>query len=136
MIVGDLLLEKEVDPEALRMGLASAFDVDREQVMIVDSIEDVSSLSGIVGQVGRLEGQFVQQVSVYVAESMPLLELEQVATTLAREVGSSVLIPEDSPDPYKMTLIDSMGRTETVQLDVKKLDELGEYEVASREKQS
>ncbi len=78
----------------------------------------------------------MQQVSVYVAESMPLLELEQVATTLAREVGSSVLIPEDSPDPYKMTLIDSMGRTETVQLDVKKLDELGEYEVASREKQS
>lgn len=129
MIIGDLLVEKEASINGLRSALASMFGVDREQVGIGESVEGILSPRGVYCQLANLRGQFRQQLSVYVADSVRPLRLSEVATALARSLDSNVLVPDDTPDPYVMMLVDPAGGRRIVQVDVERLDEFGEYHV-------
>jgi hypothetical protein len=130
MIIGDLLLDRRPTDKELRGAFANILDLSMEHVVLVDSMADASTLTGATIEVTDLEGDFPRQVGIYVAEAH-VATLTDVATKLAIQLQAKVLIPDDSPDPYEMILIDPSGTTIKVNIDTSSLDELGQYKLAT-----
>jgi ribonuclease inhibitor len=71
-------------------------------------------------------------VSLYVRSTPPTVAVVEVAQSVAASVSTSVLISDDAPNPYSMTLVVPTGTTATVYLDVEALDSDGAYVVVQR----
>jgi len=130
MIVGDILLDRSVAANELRAAFAQVFCLPADQVALVSSMAEAPPLTGVTLEVTDLEGDFPLQLSVYVAATHEV-DLADVATKLAVQLGAKTLIPSDSPDPYVMVMIQPSGSAAEVNVDPSSLDELGQYTIST-----
>lgn len=128
MILGDILLERSIPAEELRLAFTEVFSLSDEQVAIVTSMENAPALRGVTVDTTQIGGQFPMQLAVYVADAESA-ELADVATKVAKALAVRTLIPSDSDDPYKMVLIQPDGSLSEVDINTHSIDEMGEYQI-------
>lgn len=128
MILGEILLDRQIPADRLRAAIASVFSLSQERVAIVSGMEHAPALTGVTVDTTQLGGEFPMQLAIYVADEASR-DLAEVAARLARLLSSKALIPSDSKDPYKMMLIQPDGAVSEVDIDTDSIDELGEYRI-------
>jgi hypothetical protein len=128
MMLGDVLLDRQVPIAMLRSAIASVFSLPEERVAIVSGMENARELTGVTVDATELGGEFPMQLAIYVADA-DSLDLVEVAARIVKGLSIRALIPSDSVDPYKMVLIQPDGTVSEVDIDTHSIDELGEYRV-------
>lgn len=129
MIVGDVLLDRSIPADDLRAAVAAAFSVPAEHVALVSGMENAPRLTGVTLDVNELGGDYPMHVTIYAADAHAA-EVHDLAAAIAQHLAVVALVPSDSVDPYKMTLIKPDGATVEVDVDVESLDNYGEYRLA------
>ena len=119
----DFIIEKSVDDDALAKAIASALSISVEQVAIIGDIVEQPPKQAyeVVLLRHAIEGEFAMLISLSCAarsfESTLVL-----ARSVARQLRSSVLIPDDSKeDPDAMLLATEAGDVRLVELDAEAL---------------
>lgn len=126
MIWQDLLLEQKISWPLLRTALANALAARAELVSVVSSVENDTSNSPIVAEVGEAQGQFRMRLSLYLRD-YPVPPMSEAMSKLASLLDTRILVSDDSPNPYSMILIAAGCAPRKVALDVDRLDQHEEY---------
>ena len=127
----DILLSRLVAPATLAEALAAALGVSCDEVLVVGSLQAVSGPTPVVALVIPAEGdEFPLQVALYLdaRHRIGMAELRSVSKAL----DVSVLVPDESPDPYVMILIEGGEPEQRVDLDAESLDGHEEHRVRAR----
>jgi hypothetical protein len=126
----DFLLSRSVTPEDLRKALAASLGLPGDAVEVVGSIEDAKGTTPVLAHVLAAEGDFPAHVALYLEppSTVGMTELRRLSDALQ----AAVLVPENTPNPYAMLLIDRGAAEHRVDLDAESLDERGEYRLATR----
>lgn len=130
-MVGDIVFERPIAPETLRVALASVFGLEVSSVEVVSSTDDVRADATVSVAVEVVNGDFQWLVSIF-AESKSLLPMMTIAKGLSLATGTRLLVGDDSvADPYAMLLVGPDTEPAPVALDVDSY-ERGEFRLASR----
>jgi hypothetical protein len=128
----DFLLKERTSGEVLRAALAGALGLPVTTIDVATSIADTSVDAPVAAEYFDTRGDFAMQVSLYVktapVEDVGLPEVRELSRTL----GVEILMPDESPDPYVMLLVQPTGDVRRVGLDPESLDVRGEYRLADR----
>jgi hypothetical protein len=125
----DIVLNRRLEDDEIRIGLSSIFNVASSEVLTVEEIpsDPISQSIRVLCQVQDLEGEFKQLVSIYVRDqTISISSLEESLGQFCSIYKCSCLIADDSKNPYSMTLITAQGNYQTVYLQPELLDE-GQY---------
>lgn len=130
MMWQDLLLEREVSGPRLQAAIANALATRAELVSIVSSIENDTSHSPIVAEVGEAHGEFRTRLSLYLRDC-PVPPTYETVSKLASLLDMRILISDETPNPYTMILFEADNAPRKVALDVDSLDQREEYRIAA-----
>jgi hypothetical protein len=136
MIWQDLMLDRWVDAETLRVAAASALGVPPDTVAVVDAPEELLALTPMVRVVAervRQHRDFPLQILVALREEALVNRLNgfervlPVAQVLARHAGASVLFAEGPLAPSEWVRVRPTGQTDVVSLDVDDTGDVDSY---------
>jgi hypothetical protein len=143
MIWQDLLLDRWVDEAALRVAVASAFEVPVETVAVVDTPEQLVATppsARIILERDRQHRDFPMQLLVILRDDELSRRFDgfdgvfRIAGNLAKQLGATVLFAEGPVSPSEWVRVRPTGQVDIVSLDV---DETGDVDsfflVAERE---
>jgi hypothetical protein len=128
----DIVLEKAVGPAELRAAVAKAFGVEAGEVHVVESVADAPAGAPVIAETTTLEGDFRLQVSLYVGEKLAEKDPLDVIRRLCSALQTQALIPDSSPNPYAMILIDHGLKAHLVALDADSLNNREEYRLSTQ----
>ena len=128
----DIVLEKEVGPAELKAAVAKSFGVEAGGVHVVESIADAPAGAPVIAETTALEGDFRLQVSFYVGEELAEKDPLDVTRRLCSALQTQALIPDSSPNPYAMILIDRGLKAHLVALDADSLNNREEYRLSTQ----
>jgi hypothetical protein len=132
MLCEDLLLDRDVSTKALRRALAAMLSIPELSVQIVAdvanaTVADHGATRVLVERTSR-EGEFPLQLSLYLRDAALADSLATPAERLARVqrlsqlLGCSVLLSDDSLNPFSWLRIAPSGVVDAVALDPDRLD--------------
>jgi hypothetical protein len=123
----DFLLESRPDDAALAQAFAQVLELPVGDVQVVSSAADIEDGTPVALEVTPTAGDFSTQLAVYTSRDLGVEEVADIAAAL----HTRALVPDDSPNPYTMLLVDGHSPARPVSLDVESVDERGEYCLAS-----
>ncbi len=129
----DLLLDRTVEPEVLQSAAAQALSIDNGQVLVVPDIAtvpDAAERTAILETSTIEAGDFPLKISVFRFDQPLDSDHIPFARKLCEILHARCAIPDASPDPYTMLLVDATGTLKVVSLDAAALDERGAYVLA------
>jgi len=127
----DVLVRRSLDAREIARGLAEAFEIAVDRVMvrpIEDEFPDPAGAS-VVCLVFERPGGFRTALSIYTYFETTRLDAMSVLRRLSRWLGSEILTSDDDANPYTLIQIAPDGETSKVNLDVFHLDEKDEFHV-------
>lgn len=127
----DMIAERPLDEKEIADGLARSFMLDPCEVFVSRNPDDFTNPSDakvVCIASARNEG-FRCILSVYSYFNASSLDDMVVVNEFARTCDTSLLISNDSLDPYTMTCVLKTGDMVSVNLDVDLLDDMGEYHI-------
>jgi hypothetical protein len=131
MIWQNILLVNQLDNEVLKEALTAAFDLKPHDVTVVDSIEKAEHRERVVVEKTSTKGDFRCLLSLFVVEELLGRDPLEITRRFCSKLKIIALIPDESLNPYSMILVDRIGGTRAVFLDVESLDQREEYRLSN-----
>ena len=128
----DFVIERGVEPADLAAEVAKAFGVEAGDVYVVESIENAPAGAPVIVETTPVAGDFQCLLSFYVEEKLADKDPLEVARRLCSALKTQVLLPDSSPNPYGMILIDHGLMARLVTLDPDSLDNREEYRLSTQ----
>jgi hypothetical protein len=128
MSLTEFLVKDVFCDETLRRALAKVLAISEQDVAVVESLEKTSG-ARVIAEVKEAKGDFRMRVVIYAEESVEFPDDELLAQAVAEATSSEVLVSNEDLNPYTMFLFRSSGAGVNVELDVRALDERGEFRV-------
>jgi len=127
MIWPDIFIRMPVTMATVRSALADVVRVPEADVFVVATLEEAPTLEKVNAELAAAGGDFPQRLSVYVGDEFAELNVMEAIQDLSRILRSSLVVPDDSADPYGVLLVEPYGAVMRTAVDVESLDEHGEY---------
>lgn len=127
------LIARTLTESELLQWAAEAFGMTPERVHIADADTPPVSLPDSVElllQTSAVAGDFPFHLAIFTrSPRTDAVEPGPALARLAQATNTSMLISDDSPNPYQLTLVQPDGRTVLVALDAEELDEHDSYKI-------
>jgi hypothetical protein len=132
MIWQELLVDRNLDAAAVVDAIVRLLPVEPAHVLVVADVTEapVPADVKVLCERGEVRGEFPLRLSIYVRDpELATADARAFAGRLCELLGCRCLVPDGSPDPYCMLLVEGVGRERLVSLDAELLDEREEYVV-------
>jgi hypothetical protein len=127
VIWSDFLLEDVRTIGELRQSLADAFGLAIEEVCVVNSAAELPASGVAIACEQRIRsGQFKWHLTLYSFSPRTWSSEYEITQSLSRSLKTRCLLADGALNPFTMVLVTAIG-TESVSLDVDKLDRFDEY---------
>lgn len=126
MIWRDVIISLSPPDTILANALAEVFDVEREQINIITSVEKIEPQYLVNCVISPLSGDFSLLLSFYLGFEISG-DLEIFSKISSAFFCSALVSNDESLDPYSMLLIDQSIEPRIVNIDPVQLDECEQY---------
>lgn len=124
MIYYDILISRKLKFNKIAEGISQMFSLNSSEIIVVNQIPEhkMADRILILCQVQNIEGDFLQLISIY-GKNLPAINIYQLASYFSNKYKCECLIPDDSLNPFSMTLIKGIDNYQTVYLSPTFLEE-------------
>jgi hypothetical protein len=127
----EILAEKQATLDEIRTWAAQEFGIP-ESAVVVETEEDRGGPLGddieLLIETAELGGDFPAHLSLFARSSRAeSVERNSIVNGFARHFQTTVLVSDDSPDPYRMMQVMPDGSREIVRLNAESLDSEDAY---------
>ncbi|MEE4541102.1 hypothetical protein V2S66_03850 [Streptomyces sp. V4-01] len=131
MFLEEILADKPTSSQELASWAARGFGIP-DSAVVVESEDDRGGALGddieLLVETGELAGDFPAHLSFFARSARTeAAERDVLVADFARRFQAHLLVSDDSPDPYRMTLVKPDGSRELVRLNVEALDSEDAY---------
>lgn len=122
----DFLIDRPLSVPELSAWLEDVFDVSEAQVLVQreDETTSVSPEVRVLSWFDDACGEFPFHIRVFTHDnSLDSIRPEPAIEKLSREHSVRALVSDDTPNPYRMILVEPSGSRTPVHLDMDALDE-------------
>lgn len=127
----DMAIDRAIEPSTIRDGLAHAFSVKAEAVVVVDTLpaSPLPKACKVLCERRAIGGDFPVLLALSLRnQTLAPAQVEGFLRKLCAQWRCRILVPDPSPDPYAMLLF-SADSQESVSVDTTALDERGVYSI-------
>lgn len=128
----DIFIDKMLSKSEIVSTFSKVFNIDEKMVKLIKDIEDITQNNGssIICQTYKTKAEFPLRLSVYIVDDRIIPnDGQRTLIQMSKELGSDILMSDDSNNPYLMLRICSDGSVTQVSIDIDAYDNAEEFEL-------